>query len=323
MSVEVNSALVAKIADSYVKAPRLAWDEFQAIVSAFRELHSEFTTRVADAYSEYLDDRVHASGELHLPRGARYQHHDHDDDPYIQRQIWDQIYEEIAESFSQEEKDQMLSEARAVASKHCNTRAIEIACRGALFCRSIDAATMERADPFELAGTIRLKTIVCQDLIPIGHPTWWEKVFDPNFKHAEANFRTFTDRVACLELKARAPAGAGQGKPTRKVNAKGSQSDKLVAYLAKHHDYDSCRVGNYHPAESADIARESKAKPSTVSDFLKREFPCNGSPRTGYVQACTNQARLLHWFMVQFKDSLPERTGDIDTFDQGDIRETF
>lgn len=125
------------------------------------------------------------------------------------------------------------------------------------------------------------------------------------------------------ELKATGTAGDGKRKSTRKVNAKGSQTAKLVSYLASHHDYENGRVGNYHPAESADIAKESKAKPSTVSDFLKREFPWTGSPRTGYVQACTNKAKLLHWFMVQFKDNLPARTGNIDAYNEADIREEF
>lgn len=321
MSVEINSALIAKIADSYVKAPRLACEEFQAIVSAFRELHSEFTTRVAKTYSEYLDDHIelhHSDEYYNLTTGPCYRDLDVD----VLRAMWDDNYQELVESLSQHVKEQIFSNATAAASKHCNTRAIEIACRGELFCRTIEMATMEKADPFELAGTSRLRTIVCQGLIPIGHPAWWKSVFDPDFKFVEASFRTFTDRVEYVEFKARTRAG-GKRKPTPKVNAKGSQTEKLVSYLTKHHDYENGRVGNYHPAESADIARESKAKPSTVSDFFKREFPCTGSPRTGYVQACTNQAKLLHWFMVQFKDSLPEQTGDIDTFDERDIQDKW
>ena len=326
MSFEINSALVAKTVDSYLEAPRLACEEFQAIISAFGVLHSEFTTRVANANNEYLGDHIelHHSDELHNPWDADYKRPRYlDTDEDLFSAVWEDNYQKLVESISPHDKQQILTKARAAASKDCNTRAIEIACRGEFFCRAIEMAIMEKADPFELVGTSRLRTIVCEALIPIGHSKWWKTVFEPEFKSVEANFRTFTDRVAYVELKARAPGGAGIRKSTSKVNAKGSQSDKLVAYLAKHHDYHSGRVGNYHPAESADIARESKAKPNTVSDFLKREFPCTGSPRTGYVQACTNKAKLLHWFMVQFKDSLPERTGDIDTFDQGDIRETF
>ena len=106
-------------------------------------------------------------------------------------------------------------------------------------------------------------------------------------------------------------------------NAKGSQTMKLVAYLAQHHEYENSHVGNYVPADSAAIARESKVKANTVSDFLKREFKSTGSPRAGYVLACKNQATLLHWFMVQYKDSLPDRTGNIDTLNEKDVRERF
>ncbi len=319
MSVEINSAMVAKIADSYLEAPRLACGEFQAIVSAFQELHSEFTTRVEDASSEYLEDHIelhHSDAYYNLLTGSCYRDLDED----VLSAMWDHNYQELVESLSQHVKEQIFSKARSAASEHCNTRAIEIACRGELFCRAIEMATMEKADPIELVGTSRLRTIVCEALIPIGHSEWWKTVFEPDFKYVEANFRTFTDRVAYKELKARAPAG-GKKKRTPKVNAKGSQTEKLVSYLSKHHDYENCRVGNYFPAESADIARESKAKPSTVSDFLKREFPCTGSPRTGYVQACTNEAKLLHWFMVQFKDNLPARTANIDTYNEADIRD--
>ena len=206
MSVEINSALVAKIADGFVKAPRLACEEFQAIVSAFRELHSEFTTRVKDASSEYLEEHIelhHSDAYYNLLNGPRYRDLDED----VLSAMLDDNYQELVESLSQHVKEQIFNKARAATSEYCNTRAIEIACRGELFCRTIEMATMEKADPFELAGTSRLRTIVCQDLIPIGHPEWWKSVFDPAFKSVEANSRTFTDRVAYQELKARAPAG--------------------------------------------------------------------------------------------------------------------
>lgn len=206
MSVEINSALVAKIADGFVKAPRLACEEFHAIVSEFRALHSEFKTRVADAYSEYLHDHIelhHSDEYFNLTTGPCYRDLDVD----VLRAMWDDNYQELVESLSQHVKEQIFSKAMAAASEHSNTRAIEIACRGELFCRTIEMATIEKADPFELAGTSRLRTIVCQDLIPIGHPEWWKSVFDPAFKSVEANFRTFTDRVAFIEYKARAPAG--------------------------------------------------------------------------------------------------------------------
>jgi hypothetical protein len=107
-----------------------------------------------------------------------------------------------------------------------------------------------------------------------------------------------------------------------KASPKGSQSTKLETYLAMHHQYENGRVGNYHPAESVDIARELKVSKSTVSDFLKREFLCsNSTPRTGYVRACKNRGLLLHWFMVKFGDHLPQSTGDIDVFDEAGIRE--
>ena len=174
----------------------------------------------------------------------------------------------------------------------------------------------------ELAGTSRLRTIVCQGLIPIGHPAWWKSVFDPDFKFVEANFRTFTDRVEYVEFKARTRAG-GKRKRTPKVNAKGAQAEKLVSYLTKHHDYGNGNVGNYHAAESTDIARESKVSSSTVSDFLSREFSSSGSPRDGYVKACSSNALLLHWFMVKHGDSLPVRNADLNDYDENTIREKW
>ena len=183
-------------------------------------------------------------------------------------------------------------------------------------------AIMEKADPFELAGTSRVRTIVCQGLIPIGHPAWWKSVFDPDFKFVEANFRTFTDRVEYVEFKARTRAG-GKRKRTPKVNAKGAQAEKLVSYLTKHHDYGNGNVGNYHAAESTDIARESKVSSSTVSDFLSREFSSSGSPRDGYVKACSSNALLLHWFMVKHGDSLPVRNADLTDYDENTIREKW
>lgn len=96
-----------------------------------------------------------------------------------------------------------------------------------------------------------------------------------------------------------------------------------MACLAQHHKYENCRVGNWHPAESADIVNASKVHPTTVSDFLKREFPCDSSPRAGYVTACKAEAPLLHWFMVWYKDHLPVRTASIDDYDKESIREAF
>ncbi len=117
---------------------------------------------------------------------------------------------------------------------------------------------------------------------------------------------------------------ASGGKTIRpKVNAKGSQTEKLVGYLTLHHRYGNGVVGNYHPAESSNIAGESKAKPSTVSDFLRREFPYAGSPRDGYVQACRGQAALLHWFMVKHGESLPVRNADLGEYDEDTIREKY
>ncbi len=127
--------------------------------------------------------------------------------------------------------------------------------------------------------------------------------------------------VAAVDSEASAKV---EGNPRRpKVNPKGSQSEKLVTYLAQHHQYDSSRIENYHPANSGDIAETTNVSASTISDFLKKNFPSTGRPRAGYVNACQNQATLLHWFMVKFKDNLPQRTDDIDTFNEMDIRERY
>ncbi len=116
----------------------------------------------------------------------------------------------------------------------------------------------------------------------------------------------------------KASAGRSQSKARKK---KGSQTPKLVAYLTKHHDYGSCHVGNYHPAESKHIARESQTKPNTVSDFFKREFPASASPRDGYVGACRNKATLLLWFIRKHDDNLPVRTADVDSYGGETIRD--
>lgn len=118
-------------------------------------------------------------------------------------------------------------------------------------------------------------------------------------------------------------AGDGKRKPASKVNAKGDQAAKVVGYLGKHHEYDAGHVVNYHPAESADIAKESKVSASTVSDFLKREFPSSGSPRTGYIHACKSKAPLLRWFMVKHGDQLPTRNADISDYDEKTIRQKW
>lgn len=113
-----------------------------------------------------------------------------------------------------------------------------------------------------------------------------------------------------------APAGPTQlHAPTRK----GAQSLRLVAFLTKHHEYEAGHADNYTPAESRDIASGAKVRPSTVSDFLKREFPCTDSPRDGYIAACRNQAKLLLWLMVKHGDQLPERTESLDDFDPDSI----
>lgn len=106
-------------------------------------------------------------------------------------------------------------------------------------------------------------------------------------------------------------------------NAKGTQTTKLEAYLTLHHQYENGRVGNYTPAESVDIARESKVKANTVSDFLKKEFNGTGTPRNGYLQACKNEAALLHWLMVKHGDRLPTRTDSLEDYDSADIREKW
>ena len=93
---------------------------------------------------------------------------------------------------------------------------------------------------------------------------------------------------------------------------KGVAAERIVAYLASHHQYVSGNIGEYTPAESSDIVKEAKVKPNTVSDFLKREFRSSGKPRDGYRAACLNEATLLHWFMVKYQDSLPIPTMDLD-----------
>lgn len=120
-----------------------------------------------------------------------------------------------------------------------------------------------------------------------------------------------------------ASAGDGKRKSNPKVNAKGSQALKLVGYLTKHHQYGNGIVGNYHPAESSDIARELKVSRSTVSDFLSREFESSGSPRDGYVAACKSQAKLLLWLLTKHGDSLPTRTDSLEDYDSADIREKW
>lgn len=122
---------------------------------------------------------------------------------------------------------------------------------------------------------------------------------------------------------ARVTAPGDRQSKAPKANSKGSQTEKLVSYLTLHHRYGNGVVGNYHPAESSNIAGESHAKPSTVSDFLRREFPYTGSPRDGYVQACKGQAILLHWFMVKHGDSLPVRNADLGEYNEDTIREKY
>jgi len=110
----------------------------------------------------------------------------------------------------------------------------------------------------------------------------------------------------------------------QRKNAKGSQSIKLVEFLTAHHKYEISHVGNYHPAESAEIATGADVPPATVSDFLKKHFRSSGDPRDGYINACTkNKEELLHWFIVQHKDSLPVRTDDLGNYDGDDIKEKW
>jgi hypothetical protein len=108
-----------------------------------------------------------------------------------------------------------------------------------------------------------------------------------------------------------------------KVNPKDSQTVNLVSYLTGHHEYNNCKVGNYAPAESRDIVKKLKAAPGTVSDFLKREFPSSGKPRDGYVKACRGQAELLLWLITRNGDRLPNRNADLDSYDEGTIRERW
>lgn len=96
-------------------------------------------------------------------------------------------------------------------------------------------------------------------------------------------------------------------KPTRAAKAdKGDATAKIVAWLTKHHEYESGRVQNYNPAESREISEGSAVKRNTVSDFLKREFPGGERPRRGYVQACRNEWGLLHWFQRKHDDPMPQ-----------------
>ena len=133
-----------------------------------------------------------------------------------------------------------------------------------------------------------------------------------------------TFEIAVDAVEEMASPSDGKKKPTPKANAKGAQALKLVCYLTKHHQYENGTVGNYHPAESADIAREAgQIGGSTVSNFLQREFKSSGSPREGYEKACRNKAPLLHWFMVKHGDSLPTRTDSLEDYDSEDIRERW
>ncbi len=309
MIVEIDPMLVAEIADSYVKAPRLACKEFQAIVLAFRALHFEFTTRGADAFSECQGDlfRLHAFIEHHLSLSNAYHGNvDHD----VLSALRGQNDQEIAGSLSQHEKQQIFSKARAAYSEHCNTRVIEIAARGELFCRTIEMATMEKADPFELAGTSRLRTIVCQGLIPIGHPAWWKSVFDPDFKFVEASFRMFTDRVEYIELKARTRAGGKRkpastpAKPTANTKPLSKADDthhakvlKIVAAWRQHHD----KPGGYctDPATVADVVRASGIARRTLQRVVNAMFGISKGEDTAgwarYQSMCQDQNVFLKW----------------------------
>lgn len=72
---------------------------------------------------------------------------------------------------------------------------------------------------------------------------------------------------------------ASPAKPKRAARAgKGDQTEKIVAWLTKHHEYESGRVHNYNPAESRDIAVGARVPPNTVSNFLRKAFPGGERP---------------------------------------------
>ncbi len=117
---------------------------------------------------------------------------------------------------------------------------------------------------------------------------------------------------------------APPAKPTRATKVgKGDQTAKIVAWLTKHHEYESGSVHNYNPAESSDIREGAKVPANTVSDFLKREFPGGERPRAGYVQACRNQAKLLHWFQRKHDDPMPQANRKHLTHDPDSEAERF
>ena len=100
---------------------------------------------------------------------------------------------------------------------------------------------------------------------------------------------------------------ATAAKTTRAAKAgKGDQTAKIVAWLTKHHQYESGRVYSYNPAESSDIRDGAKVPASTVSTFLRTAFKGGKRPRDGYVQACQDRAILLHWFQRKHDDPMPQ-----------------
>ena len=128
---------------------------------------------------------------------------------------------------------------------------------------------------------------------------------------------------ASLAATAKQPE-ATPAKPKRAARAgKGDQTEKIVAWLTKHHEYEAGRVHNYNPAESRDIAVGARVPPNTVSNFLGKAFPGGERPRDGYLRACRDESTLLHWFQRKHDDPLPPRNRKPITIDPDSEAERF
>jgi hypothetical protein len=175
MLAEMSPAEIAGVAESYVRSPRLASEEFATIVAELRTLHCQFEKHVAES------ENLEAAGS-------------------------DSVGGNNGEALGEWPRDsQRVFNVRQRFYELFKDRTLKVTERAEVFCCTIGLATKANPKLFELVKVFQLAEIVCYDVIPIGHQAWWERIFRWGFKHVEANFRTFATQVAFDELRESPP----------------------------------------------------------------------------------------------------------------------
>ncbi len=105
--------------------------------------------------------------------------------------------------------------------------------------------------------------------------------------------------------------GKRKGEKLKKSTVKGEAREKIVSELSLHHKYNNelCDL-SCGPINGAELARQAKVAPSTVTKFFKDEFE---DGRFGYHRICKNSQELTNVLRRLNKEHPPARTHSFDT----------